>query len=130
MKMGGHRQQAFTLALGAGMTGIAMAWAAVQRAGDPLDMAQACAVVAGLHLLPVLCRSKGAQALWLACLVLTLVDLVVSGHPITVLFRSLLIHLSAFVLWREALMPEPIALVDGEPKEPVTMKPEPGTTIH
>lgn len=128
--MGGHRQRAFTLALGAVMTGIAMAGAAVQRAGDPLGMAQACAVVAGLHLLPVLCRSKGAQALWLVCLVLTVVDLVASGHPIMLLFRSSLVHLMAFVLWREALMPEPIALVDGEPKELVPMKPEPGTTIH
>jgi thiazole synthase ThiGH ThiG subunit len=46
LKMGGKRRQAFTLALGVGMTGIAMAGAAL-RAGDPLGMAQACAVVAG-----------------------------------------------------------------------------------
>jgi hypothetical protein len=121
-------RRVFTLALGAAMTGTAMAGAAL-RAGDPLGMAQACAVVAGLHLLPVLCRSKGAQALWLVCLVLTVVDLVAWGQLMGCL-RPVLIHLMAIVLWRDALMPEPIAQVDGEPKEPVTMNPEPGTTIH
>lgn len=125
-------RRVFTLALGVGMTGIAMAGAAL-RAGEPLGMAQACAVVAALHLLPVLCKSKGAQALWLVCLVLTVVDLVACGQLMGCL-RAVLIHLMAIVVWREVLqsesVPEPVTLVDGEPKERVSMKPEPGTTIH
>lgn len=120
----------FTLALGAGMTGIAMAGAAL-RAGDPLGMAQACAVVVGLHLLPVLCRSKGAQALWLACLILTVVDLVACGQLVGGL-RAVLIHLMAIVVWREVLMPdsvpEPVTLVAGDPQKAVARVP--GATIH
>jgi hypothetical protein len=129
MCTGEQGTRTLTLALGAVMSSIAMSGAALQRAGDPLGMAQACAVVAALHLLPVLCKSKGAQALWLVCLVLTVVDLVACGQLMGCL-RAALIHLMAFVLWREELMPEPIALVDGEPKELVNMKPERGTTIH
>lgn len=129
MSTGEQGTRTLTLALGAVMTGIAMAGAAVQRAGDPLDMVQACAVVAALHLLPVLCRSKGAQALWLVCLAVVIFDLVACGQPMKCL-RVVLVHLMAIVLWREALLPEPIALVDGEPKELVSMKPEPGTIIH
>lgn len=125
-------RRVFTLSLGVGMTGIAMA-GAVQRAGDPLGMAQACAVVAWLHLLPVLRRSKGAQALWLVCLVLTVVDLVACGQLMGCL-RAVLIHLMAIVVWREALLPdsvpEPVTLVAADPREPVDFERNANSTIH
>jgi hypothetical protein len=104
---------------------------AALRAGDPFGMAQACAVVAGLQLMPVVCRSKGAQALWLVCLAMTIVDLVACRQPMECL-RAVLIHLMACVLWREVLMPdsvpEPVTLVAGDPQKAVARVP--GATIH
>jgi hypothetical protein len=120
------------LLVAVGMAGVSASHRAHGIVDKALMVALGCAVVGAVHLLPVLCRSKGAQALWLACLVLTLVDMVACG-PMKCL-RAVLIHLMAIVLWREALspdsIPEPVTLVDGEPKVLVTMKPEPGTTIH
>ena len=74
--------RAFTLALAAAVLLVAMGMAAVSAWGRGADLvnkglmvALAVAVVAAVHLLPALCRSRAVWPLWLACFVVA-----VHGH--------------------------------------------------